>query len=262
MRNVTTTQAIRTASHQATNSKIFNLLVQEDIRDKRQLDIGAGRGYLASRVGDYLEQHGRSPRSILTACDLFPEYFEYTEVDCIKVDAIDRLPFDTGTFDIVYAVEVLEHLQNPYAFISDVYRIVKPGGKILLSVPNTLNLSSRISYFLHGFHEMFEPLSFRDEDAGRLCGHIMPLNYFYIEHGLRRRGSTRTVLHADKLKKSNLALYYVLGGLLKAAAGKFARGVSRKNPYLVEINRHSLAMMNSRTLLCSRSCIIEATKPM
>ena len=252
---------IRAASHPATNKTIFDLLIMEDIRSKRVLDIGAGRGYLSSRIGEYLVQHNLDPRDILTACDLFPQYFEYQGVTCQKVDAIDRLPFADNAFDIVYAVEVLEHLQNPYAFIDDVCRIVKPGGKILLSVPNILNLSSRISYFLHGFHELFEPLSFKDEDAGRLCGHIMPLNYFYIEHGLRNAGFSNTFIHSDKLKKSNIIIYYLFSWLFKATSGRFIRNITRKNPYLAEINRHSLAAMNSKTLLCSRSCIITATKP-
>ncbi|MDD5284862.1 MAG: class I SAM-dependent methyltransferase [Desulfuromonadaceae bacterium] len=253
--------AIRSASHPLTNQKIFDLILQEDIGSKRILDIGAGRGYMARKLGGYLAGKGLDPRDVLVACDLFPEFFEYEGVECIKVNAIDRLPFDNNSFDIVYAIEVVEHLQNPYAFIGEIFRIVKPGGSILLSMPNILNISSRISFFLNGFHVLFEPLSFKDEDAGRLCGHIMPLSYFYIEHGMRKSGFVRTDVFPDKFKKSNLALYYLCGIMFKAAFRRFVRQIIRKNPYLYEVNREALSQVNSKTLLCSRSCIMRGLKP-
>lgn len=251
---------IRAASHPVTNKKILDLILREDISSKRVLDIGAGRGFMTGKLGEHLSEKGVVPSDVLVACDLFPEFFEYDGIECIKVNAVDRLPFDDNSFDIVYAIEVAEHLQNPYAFIGEIHRIVKPGGKILLSVPNILNISSRFSYFMHGFHDMFEPLSFKDEDAGRLCGHIMPLSYFYIEHGMRKSGFVNTAFFSDKLKKSNLAFYYMLSPLFKLAFKRFTRRIIKKNSYLFEINREPLAAINSKALLCSRSCIIVAEK--
>jgi len=251
---------IRPASHPATNQKVFELVTAEQILDKKVLDVGAGRGYMSQMLGGYLKKHGRKPSEVITACDLFPEFFDYPDITCEKLAFSDRLPFADVSFDVVYAIEVLEHLQNPYSFIREAFRVLKPNGKVIISVPNVLNVNSRIAYFCHGFFDMFEPLSFKDEDAGRLCGHIMPLNYFYIDHSMRREGFSKTQVVSDKIKTSSHLLYMALYPLFKVASQRFKKATVKKNPYLYEVNRDSLNLMNSKTILCSRSAIVIGQK--
>jgi SAM-dependent methyltransferase len=251
---------IRPASHPATNRKIFELVIQEGILDKKILDIGAGRGYMSQLLGEYVKKNGKIPADVISACDLFPEYFEYPEVICEKVAILDRLPYGDASFDLLYAIEVLEHLTNPYAFINELFRILKPQGKAIISVPNILNISSRISFLTHGFFDLFEPLSFNDEDAGRLCGHIMPLNFFYIEHGMRKAGFKKTGVEIDRLRKWNLCLYYLMFPFINLSAWRFKQRVIKKNSYLFEVNKEPLALMNGKDMLCSRSCIILGVK--
>tara|TARA_R110002049_G_scaffold242974_1_gene416759 strand:- start:3934 stop:4452 length:519 start_codon:yes stop_codon:yes gene_type:complete len=45
------------------------------------------------------------------------------------------LPFESGTYDLVYASHVLEHIQDDDAAIREVRRILKPGGLAILPVP-------------------------------------------------------------------------------------------------------------------------------
>jgi len=47
----------------------------------------------------------------------------------------DRFPFDDDKFDSVLCNQVLEHVFNPDDFLSEIYRVLKPGGKLLLTVP-------------------------------------------------------------------------------------------------------------------------------
>ena len=251
---------IKPASHPATNQKIFELVTGERILDKKVLDVGAGRGYMSRMLGEYLKQNGRKPSEVITACDLFPEYFVYPDIVCEKLAFSDSLPFDDASFDVIYAIEVLEHLQNPYSFIRETFRVLKPGGKVIISVPNVLNLSSRLSYLCHGFFDMFEPLSFKPEDAGRLCGHIMPLNYFYIDHSMRREGFVETRVVSDRHKKSSELLYVGLYPFLKLALARYKKNIVKKNPYLYQANKKALDIMNGRTVLCSRSAVIIGQK--
>jgi 2-polyprenyl-3-methyl-5-hydroxy-6-metoxy-1,4-benzoquinol methylase len=58
------------------------------------------------------------------------------------------LPFGDGTFDVVVAGEVLEHLQFPDAAVTDVHRVLRPGGRFIGSVPNAFRLRNRIEFLL------------------------------------------------------------------------------------------------------------------
>lgn len=75
---------------------------------KRVLDIGAGEGYLARRVKEYIDEHGLTAQ--LEACDLFPENFRIPGVACRGIDLHGGLPFPDQSIDLAYPVEVLEHL--------------------------------------------------------------------------------------------------------------------------------------------------------
>jgi SAM-dependent methyltransferase len=46
-----------------------------------------------------------------------------------------RLPFGDGTFDTVASFEVLEHIDSPEQVMSEMARVTKPGGRVLLTVP-------------------------------------------------------------------------------------------------------------------------------
>ena len=48
----------------------------------------------------------------------------------------DKLPLADNVADIVVSLAVIEHIQNPDIFLSEIYRVLKPGGLIYLSTPN------------------------------------------------------------------------------------------------------------------------------
>ncbi len=62
----------------------------------------------------------------------------------------DHVPFPDESFDSVTAWEVFEHLENPFFAMREVWRVLRPGGRFLISVPNPAHLQSRLFFFLFG----------------------------------------------------------------------------------------------------------------
>ena len=59
-----------------------------------------------------------------------------------------RFPWSDATFDVVIANQVFEHLKNIWLPLSEVYRVLRPGGHFLISVPNLASLHNRLLLLL------------------------------------------------------------------------------------------------------------------
>lgn len=103
----------------------------------RMLDVGCGeRPYAAffePRVDQYL---GLEYPPV--ADNLNPDVWNQPELLRSLVDVwgdAQRLPFADASFDTVLAAEMLEHIPEPDACVAEIARVVKPGGRFLLTVP-------------------------------------------------------------------------------------------------------------------------------
>lgn len=93
------------------------------------LDVGCGNGrnaQAAVKSGAYVLAFDTSLENILTAESVW--FFE--------ADANFSLPVRSGAFDVVMALDVIEHLEKREIFYKEVARALKPSGVFLLSVPN------------------------------------------------------------------------------------------------------------------------------
>jgi SAM-dependent methyltransferase len=104
----------------------------------RILDVGCGEGLL---VEEY-----RARGVEISGLDL-----NY-ESPAVRRGDITQLPFEAGSFDIVLALDVIEHLNfaDQDQAIAEIERILKPGGQFLVTVPNLAHFSSRLSFLLTG----------------------------------------------------------------------------------------------------------------
>ena len=96
----------------------------------RALDVGCGVGQVVARLNEAgFEAHG---------VDVSQPNIERAQKVCPRCQLYDgqRLPFPDGHFASVGALNVLEHVDEPEAFIADLVRVVAPGGRIVISSPN------------------------------------------------------------------------------------------------------------------------------
>ncbi len=63
-------------------------------------------------------------------------------------DLDEALPFEDADFDVVVAGELLEHLRDPRRVVSEVLRVLRPGGTFVGSVPNAYRLKNRLRFLL------------------------------------------------------------------------------------------------------------------
>jgi SAM-dependent methyltransferase len=103
----------------------------------RVLDAGCGEGVLVD------EFHGR-----LAIEGVDQNYAS----EFVRRGSLTALPFADASFDRVLCLDVLEHLtfaDQPRA-LAELFRVVRPGGELLVTVPNLAHLQSRVHFLLSG----------------------------------------------------------------------------------------------------------------
>jgi glycosyltransferase involved in cell wall biosynthesis/SAM-dependent methyltransferase len=98
--------------------------------------------------GGYMGSAGKWQRSSVTATD--GEEFHCT-IDLFNCE-IDRFPYADESFDTIISCELLEHLQrDPMHMMSEIHRVLKPNGTLVLTTPNAVSLRS-LRAVLAGIH--------------------------------------------------------------------------------------------------------------
>ena len=224
---------------------------------RRVLDIGAGEGYLARLVHGRIAGHGLS--TVLEACDLFPENFRVPAMRCHGIDLHCGLPFPTASVDLAYSVEVIEHLEDQFEFVREAHRVLRPGGRLIVTTPNVLSLTSRLRTLFVGFPELFGPLPLGSSDPQHVGGHIHPVSIYYLAYIAEKIGFRVAACHIDRVKSSAVAAL-VLWPLI-AFATRYARaGMRRRSASTVAENVAHLAAVNSFRVLTGRTITLELVK--
>jgi len=251
---------IASASHKKTNDKAFEVISFLANKKTKILDVGAGKGHLSRRVYNFLSENNLNPRKQLIASDFSAKSFKAQEVTFKQADFNKRLPFKNKSFDIVYSIEVIEHLRSPYDFLEECFRILKPNGTLIISTPNTFNLYSRFKFLITGFFDLYKPPSIKPENAGRLCGHIMPLHIAYYDYGLRRVGFGEMNLICDKVSSKSRILYYLLFPFIRIIYWRQVMALKKYDIDLYNEVKSILIKMSSYVSMTSRSLFFISTK--
>jgi 2-polyprenyl-3-methyl-5-hydroxy-6-metoxy-1,4-benzoquinol methylase len=111
---------------------LCDLVEDKKIAGSRLLDIGCGNGdfiWLAQKRGWNVSGAELSESAVEYAVQM-------RDLDVVKAPS-DKLPYDDNSFDVVTVLDVLEHLPNPHKVFASINRVLKPGGQVIVQVPNT-----------------------------------------------------------------------------------------------------------------------------
>jgi 2-polyprenyl-3-methyl-5-hydroxy-6-metoxy-1,4-benzoquinol methylase len=117
----------------------------------RMLDLGAGAGEFAAAAaaaGAEVVGADVAEAAVARAGRAHPS------VDFRLVPIDGPLPFQDGQFDVVWASEVIEHIADTGAWLSELRRVLAPRGRVLLTTPS----HGRLRVALGGIERFSEPL--------------------------------------------------------------------------------------------------------
>ena len=109
------------------------------------LEVGCGAGGMLGGLARYGEVHG---------LDVAHEYVEYCQQRGFKkvlTASGYELPFPHDTFDVVALFDTIEHLPDDERAMSEVQRVLRPGGMVILSVPAYQFLFSQNDRIAHHY---------------------------------------------------------------------------------------------------------------
>jgi SAM-dependent methyltransferase len=103
----------------------------EQVTDRRPriLDVGCGTGANVKMLSEFGDAEG---------VDVSEDALQFCRergLDNVKLGAAEALPYDAGTFDLVTALDVVEHLDDDVAGLREMRRVLRPGGRVLIFVP-------------------------------------------------------------------------------------------------------------------------------
>jgi SAM-dependent methyltransferase len=103
-------------------------------RRPRILDVGCGTGANLLLLSQYGDAEGVDVSEDALA------FCRERGLDHVKHGAGEELPWEDGTFDLVTAFDVVEHMDDDLAGLKEMYRVLRPGGHVLLFVPTFMFL--------------------------------------------------------------------------------------------------------------------------
>jgi SAM-dependent methyltransferase len=143
---------------------------------QRVLDIGCRYGTLTSKyvVGNDVIGIDVDRHALEAAAEL--------GIETIWADAEEPLPFDDESLDVVVAGELLEHMRDPEALVTEAHRVLRPGGTLVGSVPNAFRLKNRLR-FLAGRQPERDPTHlhmFTPRDVRQLLGRFNDVHLYFV----------------------------------------------------------------------------------
>jgi 2-polyprenyl-3-methyl-5-hydroxy-6-metoxy-1,4-benzoquinol methylase len=190
-------------SNDAILQMVVGALGQRGISGDCLVDVGCGAGSLYHHVG---ERFARYVGVDAVEYQGFPAQAEFCHLD---LDS-GHIPLPDGCADVVAAIEVIEHLENPRDFMRQLVRLAAPGGWIVVTTPNQLSWHSLATLVIKHRFQAFQDVHYPT--------HLTAL----LEVDLRRI--------ATECGLANVVVEYSRSGRIPLTARHYPRFLSRRWP--------------------------------
>jgi SAM-dependent methyltransferase len=210
------------------------------------LDAPCGNGALAAalRQGGF-EAHGVDINASGAAL-LGRAYHE--------ADLNGRLPFGDASFDVALSIEGIEHLEDRFAYLRELRRVLRPQGTLILTTPNIVGLRSRVRFLGSGFyHRDSRPLG---EAARNPFHHIALSTFADLRYALHTSGFRLTGVSHTHIKPVSYLYAWLVPWmwLYTAIAFRKERDAAQRRA-----NREVRSALFSKSVLFGENLLLTAT---
>jgi len=163
------------------------------LEGKRILDIGCGVGAFVRRLREFTpEVYGFDidRDSVTTGAEELPN---------LALAVGEHMPYPDASFDVIFLHEVLEHVDDDVATLKEARRVLAPGGRVVIFVPNRLYPFETHGIFL-GKKYVFGNMPLVNYLPDAVRDRLVPHARAYTRGGLRRvyrRAKLRPILHTQ-----------------------------------------------------------------
>ncbi|MCX6824259.1 MAG: methyltransferase domain-containing protein [candidate division SR1 bacterium] len=194
------------------HEKTFEEFIQlHKPKDTKILILGAGAGSFDQR----LINNGFTN---ITSVDLIKKFYIAKNKNIIEKNLNEDFD-DLGEYDIIFAVEIIEHLENQFHFIRNTNKCLKKGGILFLSTPNTEAPFSRLSFLLKGTLNSFS------ENSLESLGHITPIFRYILEYNIKKNHLTLSkTIGIGKISINTKSILAFIGSIIYKTLSLFIKG--------------------------------------
>jgi SAM-dependent methyltransferase len=184
------------SEHVIYNRCLFAYKVSQPVVHGAVIELGSGEGYGISLLAPSAQKY--------LAIDKFePVLPAEGNIEFRKVLLPSLTGIPDNTYDVAVSFQVIEHIKNDKAFVSEIHRVLKKGGKLIVTTPNRLMSLSRNPWHIREYTgKELETLLFGKFETVTLKG--VYGNEKVMDYYLRNKESVRKIMKYDVLDLQHL----------------------------------------------------------
>ncbi|HUD05434.1 MAG TPA: class I SAM-dependent methyltransferase [Candidatus Saccharimonadales bacterium] len=193
----------RKYEHQAELMAIRRLLKGKHF--KRAVDVGGGYGRLSISLKAFADEVVLAEPS-QQQLDIAKRYLGKDSGVERQLMQADDLKFESNTIDLVTMIRVMHHLENPIPELSEIERVLRPGGLAIIEVANYMHALNRLKYLVKGKKLPTNPVDIRSpEHKGENDITFVNHNPYTVIKQLKKTGFTiERILSVSNLRMPTL----------------------------------------------------------